>query len=174
MPDNLSDRALFKSTDTYSSNVVGEFQVAHDQFLVICLENQNLENSLEKHLVQHCPELLPAEAGSYQEIARFEVQGQPCAIVKLISHSHSNSSSIDDLHPATLLTERELQIATLVAQGRPNKQIANQLRISEWTVSTHLRRIFIKLGVESRAAMVYRCASLIQPIHYAAGSTLPL
>jgi DNA-binding NarL/FixJ family response regulator len=51
------------------------------------------------------------------------------------------------------LTKRELQIAILVAAGKANKQIAYQLEISEWTVSTHLRRIFAKLGVHSRAAM---------------------
>jgi DNA-binding NarL/FixJ family response regulator len=47
------------------------------------------------------------------------------------------------------------------ALGKQNKHIAKQLKISEWTVSTHLRRIFAKLGVASRAAMVYRCSSLI-------------
>lgn len=58
---------------------------------------------------------------------------------------------------AELLTARELQIATLVAEGLINKQIADRLAISEWTVSTHLRRVFAKLGVETRAAMVCRC-----------------
>ena len=62
---------------------------------------------------------------------------------------------------ARLLTERELQIAVLVAQGLQTKRIAFLLKISEWTVSAHLRRIFTKLRVESRAAMVYRCAGLI-------------
>jgi DNA-binding CsgD family transcriptional regulator len=66
-----------------------------------------------------------------------------------------------DLDPTDILTERELEIAILVALGRQNKQIAKQLNISEWTVSTHLRRIFTKLGVGSCAAMVYRCSSLI-------------
>jgi DNA-binding CsgD family transcriptional regulator len=61
-----------------------------------------------------------------------------------------------------VLTQRELQIVALVAKGRPNKEIAVRLRISEWTVSTHLRRIFAKLGVESRAAMVFRCAELVR------------
>lgn len=64
-------------------------------------------------------------------------------------------------NPKKLLSERELQIAELVAHGQSNKQIANQLNISEWTVSTHLRRIFFKMNVDSRAEMVYRCASLI-------------
>jgi ATP/maltotriose-dependent transcriptional regulator MalT len=68
------------------------------------------------------------------------------------------SASHHEASVATLLTGRELQIVTLVAEGRVNKQIASDLRISEWTVSTHLRRIFAKLGVDTRAAMVSRCA----------------
>jgi DNA-binding NarL/FixJ family response regulator len=66
-----------------------------------------------------------------------------------------------DQELAELLTGRELEITALVALGWPNKQIADKLHISEWTVSTHLRRIFAKLGVHSRAAMVYRCTGLI-------------
>lgn len=50
-----------------------------------------------------------------------------------------------------MLTARELRVAVLVAQGCPNKQIADRLRISEWTVAIYLRRIFDKLGVDSRA-----------------------
>lgn len=42
----------------------------------------------------------------------------------------------------------------MVAKGHPNKVIADVLNISSWTVCTHLRRIFAKLGVGSRAAMV--------------------
>ena len=56
------------------------------------------------------------------------------------------------------LTRRETQIVELVAAGACNKQVAAQLAISEWTVGTHLRRIFVKLRVRSRAAMVYRYA----------------
>jgi DNA-binding CsgD family transcriptional regulator len=49
---------------------------------------------------------------------------------------------------------RELEIARLVAQGATNHAIARSLDISPWTVSTHLRRIFAKLGVGTRAEMV--------------------
>jgi DNA-binding CsgD family transcriptional regulator len=44
----------------------------------------------------------------------------------------------------------------MVAKGYPNKVIARVLEISSWTVSTHLRRIFAKLGVTTRASMVAR------------------
>jgi DNA-binding CsgD family transcriptional regulator len=52
------------------------------------------------------------------------------------------------------LSPREHEIVRMVAQGHPNKVIADVLNISSWTVCTHLRRIFAKLGVGSRAAMV--------------------
>jgi DNA-binding NarL/FixJ family response regulator len=55
-----------------------------------------------------------------------------------------------------VLTRRELQIALMIAEGHGNKQIAYQLRLSEWTVSSYLRRIYTKLGVHNRAAMVAR------------------
>jgi DNA-binding CsgD family transcriptional regulator len=52
------------------------------------------------------------------------------------------------------LSPREYEIVRMVAKGHPNKVIADVLNISSWTVCTHLRRIFAKLGVGSRAAMV--------------------
>jgi DNA-binding CsgD family transcriptional regulator len=56
----------------------------------------------------------------------------------------------------TTLSPRECEIARMVAKGYPNKTIARVLEISSWTVGTYLRRIFAKLGVGSRAAMVAR------------------
>jgi DNA-binding CsgD family transcriptional regulator len=58
--------------------------------------------------------------------------------------------------PMSQLSPREQEIARMVASGYPNKTIASVLEISSWTVASHLRRIFIKLQVSSRAAMVTR------------------
>ncbi len=57
-------------------------------------------------------------------------------------------------HCRVQLSPREQEIVRMVAKGHPNKVIADVLNISSWTVCTHLRRIFAKLGVGSRAAMV--------------------
>ncbi|HZA34714.1 MAG TPA: helix-turn-helix transcriptional regulator, partial [Vicinamibacterales bacterium] len=54
------------------------------------------------------------------------------------------------------LSPREREIVRLVAKGLPNKAIADVLDISLWTVATHLRRIFAKLGVGTRAEMIAR------------------
>jgi DNA-binding CsgD family transcriptional regulator len=58
------------------------------------------------------------------------------------------------------LSPREQEIVRMVAKGHPNKVIADVLNISSWTVCTHLRRIFAKLGVGSRAAMVAQLLEL--------------
>lgn len=50
------------------------------------------------------------------------------------------------------LTDREVEVLALVAQGDSNRSIAEKLFISEKTVTSHLTHIFTKLGVSSRSA----------------------
>jgi len=70
------------------------------------------------------------------------------------------------------LSPREREIVRMVAKGHPNKVIADVLNISCWTVCTHLRRIFAKLGVGSRAAMVAQLLEIgtLAPDHGGGGS----
>jgi DNA-binding NarL/FixJ family response regulator len=49
-----------------------------------------------------------------------------------------------------VLSERELQVARLVARGLSNQQIAGELLLSLETVRTYLRRMFAKLGIDDR------------------------
>jgi DNA-binding CsgD family transcriptional regulator len=97
---------------------------------------------------------IPAPAGTNSEreptesesevLVDLEVDGVRCVLAR------THSSSADELR----LSPREREVARMIAKGYPNKIIASVLDISVWTVSTHLRRIFAKLGVTSRAAMV--------------------
>ena len=56
--------------------------------------------------------------------------------------------------PEQSLSTRELEILRALATGSSNKELANQLFISEATVKTHLIHIYQKLGVDTRTAAV--------------------
>ena len=55
---------------------------------------------------------------------------------------------------AESLTDRELEVLTLLARGQSNKEISTNLSISDSTVKTHLRNIFTKLNVLSRTEAI--------------------
>ncbi|MEU4421823.1 AAA family ATPase [Actinoplanes sp. NPDC024001] len=63
---------------------------------------------------------------------------------------HSTSSDADVW---AVLSPQEIQIASLVAQGRSNRDIAKSLFISHRTVGSHLYRMFPKLGIASRGEL---------------------
>ena len=58
------------------------------------------------------------------------------------------------------LTVREREVLGMISQGLTNKRIARILEISPETVKTHVKRIFLKLAVSTRAAAVSRAGSL--------------
>ena len=53
------------------------------------------------------------------------------------------------------LTEREVDVLRLVARGLADRQIAQQLSVSERTAHHHVEHIFGKLGVSTRAAAAF-------------------
>ncbi len=69
----------------------------------------------------------------------------------------------DVAHDSPRLTPTELQVARLVGQGLPTRDVAAQLFVSPRTVDFHLRNVFTKLGVTSRAELAH--------VHLGAGAT---
>ncbi len=89
-------------------------------------------------------------------------QGQsrisPSMASKLLTEFASMSKQTSDRPqmPAPRLTEREMEVLKLVAQGMNNRDIAKELFISENTVKNHIRNILEKLHLHSRMeAVVY-------------------
>jgi len=57
------------------------------------------------------------------------------------------------VHSPAELTPRELDVVTLVGEGRANKEIARELGIGERTTRTHVSNILRKLGLTSRTQL---------------------
>ena len=70
--------------------------------------------------------------------------------MRLLKHMTSSEPSGEHV----LLSEREIEILKLVASGKSNQSIADQLSISENTVKYHLKNILQKLGVSNRTEAV--------------------
>jgi two-component system, NarL family, response regulator LiaR len=85
---------------------------------------------------------------------------QPIIASKLLRHVGQQQKPAATTHtPTTLppieeLTERELEVLHLLAQGMPNKEIAAQLIISERTAKFHVSSIMSKLGAGNRTEAV--------------------
>jgi RNA polymerase sigma factor (sigma-70 family) len=153
MGEQLYSNSLQSKQNSASTNILGDFCIENRRYLVIYPKHHHA-NSTEGDLDIASTYLINSIVG------QLNIYGKDCVIVEVERYSLEEDHS----DVMAVLTERESQIVQLIAQGLSNKQIAKRLQISEWTVSTHLRRIFAKLGVDSRAAMVYRCSSLLNNI----------
>jgi len=78
----------------------------------------------------------------------------PSMAIKLLDEFKQMSRSDRHQVPGPRLTERELEVLKLVAQGLNNREIAKRLFISENTVKNHVRNILEKLQLHSRMEAV--------------------
>jgi DNA-binding NarL/FixJ family response regulator len=95
---------------------------------------------------------------------RVTMQGgsllQPLVASKLLRHvgqqhvSGTPARQMAKVPPIEALTERELEVLRLLAQGMPNKEIATHLVISERTAKFHVSSIMGKLGATNRTEAV--------------------
>lgn len=91
----------------------------------------------------------PAETlfDAVRATAAGETVLSPAVATRLASHLRRPASS-------GVLSTREREVLALVARGRSNRAVAEELFVSEATVKTHLVHVYEKLGVSDRAAAV--------------------
>ena len=78
----------------------------------------------------------------------------PAIARKVVNHFAQPPEKRSEEHTLAQITERELEVLKLAAQGKSNREIALELSISVRTVQTHLGNIFNKIDVGSRTEAV--------------------
>jgi DNA-binding NarL/FixJ family response regulator len=137
-------------------------QLPHVKILV--LTNSDEEADLYDSIKAGASGYLLKEISS-EEVAdsiRSVMQGHsrisPAMASKLLTEFQAMTKREDDRQPLAppRLTDRELEVLSLVAQGKGNRDIAGDLFISENTVKNHIRNILEKLQLHSRMeAVIY-------------------
>ena len=89
---------------------------------------------------------MAGETATLAEARAFDMQVDAYLVAAL--------SSPGDHPPAEPLTNRELQVLELLADGLSNKAIASRLAVSDETIKFHVSAIFGKLGVSNRTEAV--------------------
>ena len=111
-----------------------------------------------------------ARAEELVEAVRIVAEGDALLTPELTrrlvaSFSRNATKTADAAAALDRLTEREREVLVLVARGLSNREIARWLTLSVETVKTHVKRIFMKLGVRDRAQAVVAAyeAGLVVP-----------
>ena len=101
------------------------------------------------------PELIT----SIRRVLRRESLLNSDVVVRLLGHLDGETSSPEDLLPKQL-SEREYEVLRLLAQGKTNPEIGQELTISMGTVKIHVEHILAKLRVSDRTQAAVRAVEL--------------
>ncbi|MCL4861412.1 MAG: response regulator transcription factor [Caldilineaceae bacterium] len=124
-----------------------EVEIMHLLERIISLAEAQPTTQSVSHRSGHCQDQAFGRDGRAEEPAQVVLQIVAKSATYMLVKCPSGPER-------TTLSPREQEIVHLVSSGHPNKSIARKLAISQHTVNTHVRRIFDKLGVSSRAEMV--------------------
>ncbi len=115
-----------------------------------------LKESTKAQLLSAVRRILSGENALNQELAMkliSRVSGEPGRAKEHTSEPTGGGSRVSERVPealAGLLSSRETEALRLIASGKTNRQIAQELMVSLSTVKTHVQRIIKKLGVSDR------------------------
>lgn len=131
---------------------------AHKEFPVLILSADGGENNVRAALRAGANGFLPKDAKVEElEFAIYSVMNGKTYLSPSVTDNlvHGDGGGLNNPNnPLKVLTKRELEILTHLADGKPNRVIGKMLHISTRTVDTHRSNILKKLNVKTNAELV--------------------
>ncbi len=114
------------------------------------------------------PKIVKISSDFLEFVRRNGTSGELMIYASELMGRWNEIQGVDKQQPKTItdvLSPREITIVELIGRGRSNKEMARHLGIAPETVKTHIKNIFLKLGVERRAHAIARARilGLIEP-----------
>ncbi|HET8963462.1 MAG TPA: response regulator transcription factor [Chitinophagales bacterium] len=125
--------------------------------------SQALNSGVTSHLLKDC------DQDEIVEAIYKTVKGEKFMCGKIVTDILQNTDGASTSSCAGLnISEREMEIIKLVAEGFSNKEVADKLFLSTHTITTHRKNIMNKLGVNNTAGLVLFAVreNLISPNHF--------
>jgi len=113
-----------------------------------------LESGAVGYLLKSAPGRVLVDA--IRAVYQGESVLNPEIIAKLLKYGRQKQTAENHLKPEEQITNRELEVLKLVAQGMSNKDIAKTLFLSTRTIKAHLASIFSKMEVASRTEAIIK------------------
>jgi DNA-binding CsgD family transcriptional regulator len=127
--------------------------------MVFAAADAPVQDSIARHLAAVVHTRAGRSARGRAELDRAKAGYRDCGadwLLDVITRDEARLFASTPASDVATLTTRELEIARLAAEGLSNQEIASRLYLSRRTVESHLSRIFAKLDVHTRTAMVNR------------------
>lgn len=111
-----------------------------------------IADCVNRHPMQHDAPSFSVDRDGMRLDIRFTSSQKAGEFILLLEEIPIPRDPMDCLASTYLLTQRERDVLTWVAKGKTNRDVSDILGMSPRTVNKHLEHIFVKLGVETRAA----------------------
>jgi len=127
----------------------------HVPTLVLHRHGDFLDRGKSVYIAAHLPNARLEKLAGEHHVPFF---GDAAAITNafngFLTCAPDRSCGRDESSPAAALSPREMEVLRLVAEGLPNRGVAERLSLSVKTVNRHLVNIYMKLGVNTRGAAI--------------------
>lgn len=124
----------------------------HPGLPIIILSGEESREQMSALLATGAAGYIPksSSAGVMISAIRLVLAGGIYVPPQLVSNALGGSERSMATHPDAPLTERQVDVLRLLAEGKPNKVICRELQMSEGTVKAHINAIYRHLGVANR------------------------